>query len=199
MKNNSLLMAFTLFSIIAGCSPTQVTQQNSIFKYFDPDTVQSYKFDTGKMWTLEDLPTKYFQETYDFLNSLDISYLHTSAARGGAHASAPSLPVSRWATAAFPYAPNASSKPARNCAGRGIGRARGSPRSTTAMRTTFCACSSVGSSRRRASVLHPWRWPSASRSRRGTPLAPAIVSARPTATTARSGFTLPLARLGATA
>ncbi len=69
MKNYPLLLTILIFSFLAGCSTSEVTQQNSTFKYFDPDTVHAYKFDTGKMWTLEDAPLEYFQETYSFTPS----------------------------------------------------------------------------------------------------------------------------------
>ena len=36
------------------------------FGVFNPDTVKSYKFDTGKMWTFDYPPTQYFEETYNF-------------------------------------------------------------------------------------------------------------------------------------
>ncbi len=33
---------------------------------FNPDTVKSYRFDTGKMWTFDFPPTDYFEEAYNF-------------------------------------------------------------------------------------------------------------------------------------
>jgi len=66
MKNSRLLLTLFILSFVISCSTTEVSQQESTYKYFDPDTVHSYKFDTGKMWTLEDVPIDYFQETYSF-------------------------------------------------------------------------------------------------------------------------------------
>ena len=34
--------------------------------WLDLDTVKAGKFDTGKMWTFEYPPTKYFKEEYNF-------------------------------------------------------------------------------------------------------------------------------------
>ncbi|MEN8192095.1 MAG: S46 family peptidase [Bacteroidota bacterium] len=66
MKTYLSYFIITLFVITGGCSTSQITEKNSTYKYFDPDTVQSYKFDTGKMWTLEDAPLDYFEDTYSF-------------------------------------------------------------------------------------------------------------------------------------
>ncbi|MEL6617100.1 MAG: hypothetical protein AAFQ43_15265, partial [Bacteroidota bacterium] len=33
---------------------------------FDPDTVRAGRFDNGRMFTLDDPPLAYFEETYDF-------------------------------------------------------------------------------------------------------------------------------------
>ncbi len=69
MKNYRLFFTLLLFGFLVSCSTTEVSQQNSTYKYFNPDTVHSYKFDTGKMWTLEDVPIDYFQNTYSFTPS----------------------------------------------------------------------------------------------------------------------------------
>ena len=59
----SLLFAsFLLFFV--GCSSSKdIVNQNS---NFNQDTVKSYQFDTGKMWTFEDAPIEYFDKTYSF-------------------------------------------------------------------------------------------------------------------------------------
>ncbi len=67
MKNLQALFAITILLFFVGCSSTaDVTNQQSTYTYFNPDTVRSSQFDTGKMWTFEDAPIEYFSETYSF-------------------------------------------------------------------------------------------------------------------------------------
>ena len=53
---------YRLFSILLFISVT-FSQGLGVF---NPDTVKSYRFDTGKMWTFDYPPTAYFEETYHF-------------------------------------------------------------------------------------------------------------------------------------
>jgi V8-like Glu-specific endopeptidase len=51
--------------VIAGCSSYQSTKSTSNL-YFNPDTVKAGQFDTGKMWTFDYPPIKYFEDEYHF-------------------------------------------------------------------------------------------------------------------------------------
>ena len=66
MSNYLGYFILVLFVITGGCSTSQIAEKSPTCQYFNPDTVQSYKFDTGKMWTLEDAPLDYFKDTYSF-------------------------------------------------------------------------------------------------------------------------------------
>ncbi len=67
MKILQRLIVSTILIFIVGCSAsTDVGNKNSTYSYFNADTVKSSRFDTGKMWTFEDAPTKYFEKTYSF-------------------------------------------------------------------------------------------------------------------------------------
>ncbi len=58
--------------LIAGCASTSNVQQSSTNNtlendnWLNLDTVKAGKFDTGKMWTFDYPPLKYFQEEYNF-------------------------------------------------------------------------------------------------------------------------------------
>ncbi len=60
---SALIFAFIITS--SGCSSYQTTKSSSRL-YFNPDTVQAGQFDTGKMWTFDYPPVKYFEQTYGF-------------------------------------------------------------------------------------------------------------------------------------
>ncbi|MBI9073209.1 MAG: S46 family peptidase [Melioribacteraceae bacterium] len=65
-KRNIILLIAPLLLFISACSSTpQLVEKNEV-SFFNPDTVQSTKFDIGKMWTFEDAPVDYFNETYNF-------------------------------------------------------------------------------------------------------------------------------------
>ncbi len=67
MKNLQTLLATTIMLLFVGCSSTTtVTNTQSTYSNFNPDTVKSSKFDTGKMWTFEDAPIEYFEKSYSF-------------------------------------------------------------------------------------------------------------------------------------
>lgn len=53
--------------LIAGCSASQQAEQsNAAFSNINLDTVQAGKYDTGKMWTFDFPPKKYFKDEYNF-------------------------------------------------------------------------------------------------------------------------------------
>lgn len=63
------LVVIILF-LIAGCSSSQQLQNNNSIQpddsWLNLDTVKADKFDSGRMWTFEYPPVKYFEETYNF-------------------------------------------------------------------------------------------------------------------------------------
>ncbi|HEX2962467.1 MAG TPA: S46 family peptidase [Ignavibacteriales bacterium] len=67
----SLSVAFSV-AFMAGCSgSTATTQQetavtSNVAGGINLDTVKAQRFDTGKMWTFDNPPVKYFQEAYGF-------------------------------------------------------------------------------------------------------------------------------------
>ena len=67
MKNP--FMVIKLFSLLVvyifTFTTSNISAQTST-EWFNPDTVKAGRFDTGKMWTFEDPPTKYFKEEYNF-------------------------------------------------------------------------------------------------------------------------------------
>ncbi len=69
MKNrfiNKLSILAAIISIaVVGCSSYQTTN-STVGLYFNPDTVKAGQFDTGKMWTFDYPPTKYFGDAYNF-------------------------------------------------------------------------------------------------------------------------------------
>jgi hypothetical protein len=48
-----------------------IFSQSSFSHRFDPDTVKAQKYDMGKMWTFENPPLDYFEETYGFRPSAE--------------------------------------------------------------------------------------------------------------------------------
>ena len=66
LKNLIVIILF----LIAGCATSrQLQNNNSIqpdYSWLNLDTVKAGKFDTGRMWTFDYPPVKYFEETYNF-------------------------------------------------------------------------------------------------------------------------------------
>lgn len=65
-KSFKLTSLLLLFLFVFGCSAQKETVKENTNLFFKPDTVESKKFDTGKMWTFEDAPVDYFKEKYGF-------------------------------------------------------------------------------------------------------------------------------------
>ncbi|MGE5351140.1 MAG: S46 family peptidase [Acidobacteriota bacterium] len=68
----SLSVAFSV-AFMAGCSGSSTTTQqqetavtSNVAGGINLDTVKAQRFDTGKMWTFDNPPVKYFQEAYGF-------------------------------------------------------------------------------------------------------------------------------------
>ncbi|HEY7751515.1 MAG TPA: S46 family peptidase, partial [Ignavibacteriaceae bacterium] len=59
-----------IFAIIFFLSAKLCFSQ-TIFAGFDPDTVKAQQFDMGKMWTFENPPLDYFEDTYNFRPTID--------------------------------------------------------------------------------------------------------------------------------
>ncbi len=91
MKNLQNVFVISILLIFVGCSATQDVSQNKSVQYFNPDTVKSYQFDTGKMWTFEDAPIEYFDKTYSF--KPDAEWLD--------HVQKSSLKFANWCSASF--------------------------------------------------------------------------------------------------
>ncbi len=73
VQTKSGFIIAVLFSLvfIAGCSSTSqmnksVKENNSKYSWLNLDTVKAGKFDTGKMWTFDYPPVKYFEKEYNF-------------------------------------------------------------------------------------------------------------------------------------
>ncbi|MCF6268536.1 MAG: S46 family peptidase [Melioribacteraceae bacterium] len=91
MKKLGSVFVISILLFFAGCSATQDISKNKSFQYFNPDTVKSHQFDTGKMWTFEDAPLDYFDETYSF--KPDAEWLE--------HVQKSSLKFAKWCSASF--------------------------------------------------------------------------------------------------
>ena len=91
MKNLRSVFVISILLVFVGCSATQEVSQNQSFQFFNPDTVQSHQFDTGKMWTFEDAPLDYFEKTYSFRP--DAEWLE--------HVQKSSLKFASWCSASF--------------------------------------------------------------------------------------------------
>jgi hypothetical protein len=80
--------------LAAGCSSTSQLQSNynsdrSNYSWLHLDTVKAGKFDTGRMWTFEYPPMKYFKETYNFTPSQEwLNHVRLSALRFATYCSA---------------------------------------------------------------------------------------------------------------
>lgn len=82
-----------LIILVFGCSSHQVAVKDPVRypSHFSYDTVKAKRFDTGKMWTFEHAPVKYWKETYDFEASEDwLNDVRMSA-----------LKFANWCTASF--------------------------------------------------------------------------------------------------
>jgi hypothetical protein len=73
MKNyfENLILLLLLLTFAAGCSSTSTIQnapepEKTGYSWINEDTIKAGRFDTGKMWTFEDAPVKYFSEEYNF-------------------------------------------------------------------------------------------------------------------------------------
>jgi hypothetical protein len=67
MKKLQRLLVTSIVLFIVGCSSSnEIVNKQSAYQLFNPDTVKSSQFDTGKMWTFEDAPIDYFDKTYSF-------------------------------------------------------------------------------------------------------------------------------------
>ncbi len=76
-----------------GCTASETVKLDPVKypSFFNYDTVQSKRFDTGKMWTFEHAPVEYWKETYNFEATEDwLSDVRMSA-----------LKFARWCTASF--------------------------------------------------------------------------------------------------
>jgi len=91
MKNIRSIFVISILLVFVGCSATQDVSQNQSFQYFNPDTVKSHQFDTGKMWTFEDAPVDYFDKAYSF--KPDAEWLE--------HVQKSSLIFAFWCSASF--------------------------------------------------------------------------------------------------
>lgn len=91
MKNLHSIFVISILLVFVGCSATQDISQNNSFQFFNPDTVKSHQFDTGKMWTFEDAPLDYFEKTYSF--KPDAEWLE--------HVQKSSLKFANWCSASF--------------------------------------------------------------------------------------------------
>lgn len=92
MKNFQMLLITSILLFLVGCSSSQdVVNQQLNYGYFNPDTVKSYQFDTGKMWTFEDAPVEYFNKTYSF--KPDAAWLE--------HVQKSSLKFANWCSSSF--------------------------------------------------------------------------------------------------
>jgi hypothetical protein len=61
-----ILFSITLVILSEGCSGSGLQKPSSEFSWIDFDTIKAGRFDTGKMWTFEYPPLKYFDEEYGF-------------------------------------------------------------------------------------------------------------------------------------
>ncbi len=66
MKNLTRLLVTSILLFVVGCSSSEMVNKQTTNQFFNPDTVTSSQFDTGKMWTFEDAPVEYFEKTYSF-------------------------------------------------------------------------------------------------------------------------------------
>ena len=67
MKNPFIVTKlFSLLVVYIFTFTTSNISGQTSTEWFNPDTVKAGRFDTGKMWTFEDPPTKYFKEEYNF-------------------------------------------------------------------------------------------------------------------------------------
>jgi hypothetical protein len=80
--------------LIAGCSSISQLQSSynsdqPNYSWLNLDTVKAGKFDTGRMWTFEYPPIKYFKETYNFTPSQEwLNHVRLSALRFATYCSA---------------------------------------------------------------------------------------------------------------
>jgi Peptidase S46 len=92
MKNFQLLLITSILLFLVGCSSSQdIINQDTTNQFFNPDTVKSGQFDTGKMWTFEDAPLEYFDKTYSF--KPDTAWLE--------HVQKSSLKFANWCSSSF--------------------------------------------------------------------------------------------------
>lgn len=90
-KNFSNLLIALVALLLISCSSTTDNTKNLGYDWYNLDTVKAQKFDTGRMWTFEDAPLDYFEETYDFRPSEDwIEHVKLSA-----------LKLANWCSASF--------------------------------------------------------------------------------------------------
>ncbi len=66
MKKSTNLFYLLIVLFLFSCSASETAVVNNAQATFNPDTVTVRKFDTGKMWTFEDAPVGYFEDTYGF-------------------------------------------------------------------------------------------------------------------------------------
>ncbi len=95
-RRKTLLANFILIILLATAGCSSSTQLQKIYNSSRPDyswlnldTVKAGKFDTGRMWTFEYPPIKYFEETYNFKPSQEwLNNVRLSALRFATYCSA---------------------------------------------------------------------------------------------------------------